>query len=68
MKSRNANLNWVGTNSISALDLLKEQRQKINPFELACSIEKQLMAIWELANEHHSPRRVPKLQLGYLFK
>ncbi len=52
----------------AALQILKEQRGKLNPFELARSIEQQLRAIWELANEHHSPRHVPKLKLGYLFK
>jgi hypothetical protein len=52
----------------AALEILKEQRAQLNPFELARSIENQLTAIWELANEHHSPRHVPKLKLGYLFK
>ena len=52
----------------AALRILTEQREKINPFELARTIEKQLTAVWELANEHHSPRHVPKLKLGYLFK
>jgi hypothetical protein len=51
-----------------ASQMLKEQREKLNPFELAQSIERQLRAIWELANEHHSPRPIPKLKLGYLFK
>ncbi len=52
----------------AALQILKEQRGKLNPFELAHSIEKQLTAIWEQANEHHNPRHVPKLKLGYLFR
>jgi hypothetical protein len=52
----------------AALQLLKEEREKRNPFELAKSIEQQLTAIWKLANEHHSPKRTPKLKLGYLFK
>ncbi len=52
----------------AALDILTQQREKLNPFELAWSIEKQLTAIWELANEHYSPRQIPKLKLGYLFK
>jgi len=52
----------------AALQLLKDEREKLNPFELARHIEQQLRAIWELANEHHSPRHVPQLKLGYLFK
>jgi hypothetical protein len=39
-----------------AVQVLKEERQKLDPFELALSIEQQLTAIWELANEHHSPQ------------
>jgi hypothetical protein len=52
----------------AALQLLKEQREQLNPFELAKRIEQQLTIIWELANDHHSPKRIPKLNLGYLFK
>ncbi len=52
----------------AALELLKAERGKLDPFELAGSIEQQLTAIWGLANGHHSPRPVPKLKLGYLFK
>src|SRR5512135_38789 len=51
-----------------ALQILKEQRLKLNPFELADSIERQLTEIWKLANDHHSPKHPPKLKLGYLFK
>src|SRR5512142_1167678 len=51
-----------------ALQILKEQRLKLNPFELAESIERQLTAIWKLANDHHSPKHPPQLKLGYLFK
>lgn len=51
-----------------ALQILKEQRLKLNPFELAESIERQLTEIWKLANDHHSPKHPPTLKLGYLFK
>ena len=54
--------------SSAACEILKEARGRRDPFELAGSIEQRLTAIWELANEHHSPRPVPKLKLGYLFK
>ncbi|RPJ37918.1 MAG: transposase [Planctomycetaceae bacterium] len=55
----------------AALQILKEQRLKLNPFALAESIDRQLTAIWKLANLHHSPPSTghkPKLNLGYLFK
>lgn len=52
----------------AALRILKEQREQLNPFELAQRIDQQLTAIWKLANDHHSPKPVPKLNLGYLFK
>jgi hypothetical protein len=52
----------------AALQMLKEQREQLNPFEIAHDIDKQLTAIWELANNHHSPKQPPKLKLGYLFK
>jgi hypothetical protein len=51
------------------VQLMKDQRSKLNPFELAQVIEAKLEVIWSLANEHHSPkitRRKPNL--GYLFK
>ncbi len=51
-----------------ALDVLKAEREKFDPFGLAHEIELQLSTIWELANAHHSPQQVPKLKLGYLFK
>jgi hypothetical protein len=51
------------------VQLLKEQRAKINPFELAQAIECRLEVIWSLANEHHSPKVTrQKPNLGYLFK
>jgi hypothetical protein len=52
----------------AALELLKEERERLNPFELAKRIDQQLTAIWKLANDHHSPKQPPKLKLGYLFK
>jgi hypothetical protein len=52
----------------AAMQILKEQRLKLNPFELAESIERQLTEIWKLANDHHSPKHPPQLKLGYLFK
>ncbi len=51
------------------VQLMKDQRSMINPFDLAQAIESRLEGIWSLANVHHSPkvtRRKPNL--GYLFK
>ncbi len=53
----------------AALQLLKDLRTQINPFELASTIECKLESIWALANDHHSPKPVRrKPNLGYLFR
>jgi hypothetical protein len=53
----------------AALQLLKDLRTQINPFELAQTIECKLESIWALANDHHSPKPVRrKPNLGYLFR
>jgi hypothetical protein len=52
-----------------AVQVLKDQRQVLDPFALAHAVDRQLEAIWKLANEHHSPRPIRrKPKLGYLFK
>ncbi len=52
-----------------AVDVLKELRTQVNPFELAASIERQLEHIYQLANRQHSPKpHVRRPNLGYLFR
>ncbi len=51
------------------VQMLKNLRTPINPFDLARTIECKLEMIWSLANDHHSPKPVRrKPNLGYLFR
>ena len=52
-----------------AIQVLKDLRQQIDPFELSQVIDAKLETIWELANDRHSPKPIRrKPSLGYLFK
>ncbi len=52
-----------------SMQLLKDLRTQINPFELAQTIERKLESIWALADDHHSAKPVlRKPNLGYLFR
>jgi hypothetical protein len=53
----------------AALQVLKELRDQMDPFELAANIQRQVVAIYELANRQHSPRPYRRRpDLSYLFR